>query len=200
MPPLDLGVGGSRIGVVQGRSAAVPGSFGRLEVHLGDIAGGQVEVALRRRDGTDVHSPTPAREGESIDFVYEGEGYRFRVLRLENRHLGEDSAELEFSPSDPPAEDPRALIERLIAEVREADVVFIRNGVEHPPGSAAGHLARKWRGAADLVRTPEDFIRVCGSRSSRSGEPYRVRFADGTLLTSQEWLSSLLAKLRTGGG
>jgi len=195
-PSLDLESGPARLTVVQRHSADVPGSGGRLQIHLGDITRRQVEVTLSRADGGGVLPPTSMRQGETIRFAYERHAYRLRILRLENLLLGDDTAELEFSADDALPADPRAQIERLIAEVRAADVVFIRNGVEHDPSAAADHLERKRRAAGDEVRTPEDFIRVCGSRSSLTGKPYEVRLRDGTVLPSQEWLSSLLEDLR----
>ena len=177
---------------------SVPGSSGRFQVHLGDITGGQVEVTLSRDDGGGVLPPTSVREGDSIRFAYEGHAYRLRMLRLVNLLIGDDYAELGFSADDALPGDPRALIERLLVEVRMADVVFIRNGAEHSSEEAAVHLERKWKAAEDEVRTPEDFIRVCASRSSLSGEPCTVRLRDGTVRTSQAWLSSILDDLRAG--
>jgi hypothetical protein len=58
---------------------------------------------------------------------------------------------------------------------------FIRNGTAHDGKAAADHLKRKLNAAGDRVRTAEDFIRLCASRSSLTGEPYRIRLADGTI-------------------
>ncbi|MBE0557375.1 MAG: DUF5329 family protein, partial [Proteobacteria bacterium] len=46
-------------------------------------------------------------------------------------------------------------------------------------------LRLKYKAAGDRVRTADDFIRLCGSRSSLSGEKYRIRFADGTITESE---------------
>lgn len=196
--PLALEGDAARITVVQRNSAPVPGSSGRLQVHLGDITRGQVEVTLSRVDGGGVLPPTSAREGDSIRFTYEGHPYRLRMIHIANLLVGDDYAELGFSADSAPSDDPRALIERLLIEVRMADVLFIRNGAEHGPEEAAAHLDRKWKDAGDEVRTPEDFIQKCASRSALSGEPYTVRLRDGTVLSSEAWLSSVLEELRAG--
>ena len=56
---------------------------------------------------------------------------------------------------------------------------FIRNGKAYEARRAADHLRFKLKAAGDQVKTAEDFIRLCASRSSLSGEPYRIRFSDG---------------------
>jgi len=196
--PLDFSGGNARVTVLQRQTASVPGSSGRLQVHLADITRGQVEVTLSRADGGGVLPTQSVREGDTVRFVYEGHAYRFRMVRLRNRLIGDDEAELEFSEDATPVEEPRAMIESLLAKVRASDVVFIRNGVEHSPAEAAEHLEGKWRGAGEEVQTPEDFIRVCASHSSWSGQPYTVRLKDGTVLSSEAWLTATLEGLRGG--
>ncbi len=196
--PLDLREGHNRVTVIQRQTASVPGSSGRLQVHLGDITRGQVEVTLSRADGGGVLPTQSVREGDTVRFAYEGHAYRFRMVRLKNRLLGDDEAELEFSEDALSREEARAVIASLLAKVRASDVVFIRNGVEHSPAEAAEHLEGKWRGAGEEVATPEDFIRICASRSSWSGQPYTVRRGDGTVVSSEAWLTATLQSLRGG--
>jgi membrane-bound inhibitor of C-type lysozyme len=56
---------------------------------------------------------------------------------------------------------------------------FIRNGTEYDCKAAADHLRLKLRRAGDRVKTADDFIEDCASRSSVSGAKYRLRFPDG---------------------
>lgn len=56
---------------------------------------------------------------------------------------------------------------------------FIRNGSEHDGNEAADHLRMKLKMAGGRVKTADDFIRLCASKSSMSGKPYLIRFADG---------------------
>jgi hypothetical protein len=91
-------------------------------------------------------------------------------------------------------------IERLIEAVAQLqEAKFVRNGVEHDAAAAANHLRLKWREAGRRVTTAEDFIRFCGSRSSVSGEPYRIRFRDGTVTTSEAFLRDKLKELEARG-
>ena len=72
-------------------------------------------------------------------------------------------------------------IQYLITSVETLEgAKFIRNGGEHDAKAAAAHLRLKLKVAGAKVKTADDFIRICASKSSLSGEPYRIRFSDGT--------------------
>jgi hypothetical protein len=93
-----------------------------------------------------------------------------------------------------PAEAQR--IEHLIRSVeRLANAKFVRNGSEYDAAKAADHLRLKLREAGPRVASAEDFIRLCGSRSSVSGKPYQIVFNDGTRLTSEAFLRARLKEL-----
>jgi hypothetical protein len=90
-------------------------------------------------------------------------------------------------------------IERLIAAVAGLqDAVFLRNGAEHDAAAAAEHLRGKWHWKAGEIATAEDFIRVAGTRSSLSGEVYRIRFADGQVVELAVYLRGELAAIDAG--
>lgn len=90
-----------------------------------------------------------------------------------------------------PAEDAR--IEYLIAVIAALpDAQFIRNGKAYDNKAAVDHLRDKLRLAGGRVRTAEDFIRDCASESSITGTPYEIRFADGRVLLSAEFLQEKL--------
>jgi Family of unknown function (DUF5329) len=87
-------------------------------------------------------------------------------------------------------------IEYLIRSVEQlSNAKFIRNGSVHDAQAAADHLRLKLRQSGGRCNTADDFIRLCGSRSSVSGQPYQIRFADGTLLTSEAFLRAKLKEL-----
>jgi len=86
------------------------------------------------------------------------------------------------------AQDSReaAKIRYLIASVEALEgAKFIRNGREYDARSAANHLRLKLKNAGKRVRTAEDFIKYCGSKSFISGEPYLIRFTDGTTVKTE---------------
>jgi len=87
-------------------------------------------------------------------------------------------------------------IELLLARVETMqDVVFIRNKKEYSSKKAADHLRLKWNQAGRYVKTAEDFIELCGSRSSISGKPYKMRFPDGRIEESAVILKELLKEI-----
>jgi hypothetical protein len=87
-------------------------------------------------------------------------------------------------------------IDYLIATVEKlSGAKFIRNGSAYDAAAAADHLRLKRRNAGSRCKTAEDFIRWCASGSSMSGKPYRIRFADGTEVTSEAFLRARLKEL-----
>ena len=94
------------------------------------------------------------------------------------------------------AEEPEAARIRYLVSAIETlrGATFIRNGSEYDSGAAADHLRLKLRSAGKRVKTAEDFIRLCGTRSSVSGEPYRIRFADGTLVETAAFFREALKR------
>ena len=86
------------------------------------------------------------------------------------------------------AQDSReaAKIQHLIASVETLEgAKFIRNGREYDARPAANHLRLKLKNAGNHVKTAEDFIKYCGSKSSITGEPYLIRFSDGTTVKAE---------------
>lgn len=95
------------------------------------------------------------------------------------------------------AAPPAAEIESLLAYVRALEgATFIRNGAEHSAPEAASHLRMKWEKQRAKVRTAEDFITLCASKSSMSGERYQIRFNDGHLSYADDVLSAELTRRR----
>ena len=91
----------------------------------------------------------------------------------------------------------RARIESLIAAVEKLpDATFVRNGKPYKPATAAKFLRGKWDDRAKEVRSTEDFIVKVGSKSSTTGRPYLVRFADGREITTADFFRGQLAKMR----
>lgn len=114
---------------------------------------------------------------------------------------GSDTTALAAPPAVPPGPRPwREEIDSLLAYVgglRQA--VFIRNESEYNAAQAVAHLRLKWRRQDGRIRSTEDFILQCATRSSFTGSPYRVRFADGTVRPAAEVLREELGRLRRGG-
>jgi hypothetical protein len=89
----------------------------------------------------------------------------------------------------------RDKVEALIAHVEAlTDAVFIRNGEEYPARVAVKFLRGKWRTKAAEITTAEAFIEHVASFSSTTGEPYRIRLADGREFLNREYLFDVLHK------
>ena len=98
-----------------------------------------------------------------------------------------------------PAENAR--IEYLLAAVASVqDAQFIRNGTSYDSAAAVEHLRLKLQAAGSRIKTAEDFIRYCASASSVSGKPYEIRFSDGRVVRSADFLEEKLRDLDKQNG
>ena len=87
-------------------------------------------------------------------------------------------------------------IDALIGAVEKLkDAKFVRNGKEYDGKAAADHMRRKRKSAGDKVKTAREFIDRLASKSSASGEPYKIKFKDGKEVTSAEFLTKELDAL-----
>lgn len=90
-----------------------------------------------------------------------------------------------------------ARIQCLIKSVEGLQgVKFVRNGREYGAAEAAGHLRLKLNKAGPRVRTADDFITLCGSKSYLSGEPYLMRFTDGTAISAESFFRRRLKECK----
>lgn len=87
-------------------------------------------------------------------------------------------------------------IERLIRFVEsQKDMKFIRNGSEYTCAEAAKFLRGKLESMGGDVSTAREFIERIASKSSMSGEPYRVKLADGKMMLAAQFLSEELKRI-----
>lgn len=87
-------------------------------------------------------------------------------------------------------------VDYLIAAVEKSDLKFLRNGDEHAPKAAAEHMRKKFNHFKKDIKTPEDFIAKCASKSELSGKPYMVKKPDGTTEKCEDWLRAKLEEHR----
>ena len=84
-------------------------------------------------------------------------------------------------------------IEFLISSVENLKgAKFIRNGTEHDGKEAAEHLRMKLQNDVGQVKTADDFIRLCASKSFISGKPYLIRYSDGKTIKSEKYFREKL--------
>jgi hypothetical protein len=95
----------------------------------------------------------------------------------------------------PPAE--RILVDRLIEAVgQRSDATFIRNGSDYTAEDAATFLRKKLESQGDGLKSAEEFIDRIASKSSMSGESYRVKLSDGREMSSAQFLRAELQRLK----
>ena len=95
----------------------------------------------------------------------------------------------------PPAE--HQLIVSLIQRVESLDaMVFTRNGSPHTAAEAGKHMRSKYEHFENEIRTADDFIARCASRSEMTGKPYLVRIGDGPAEEASTFLARELRQLR----
>jgi Family of unknown function (DUF5329) len=204
--------------VKQRSNTTVSGS--RLRLTVDDITRGQVMVSLADTDGVAVLATTSIRESKSATFTLDGDEYQITLRELDNELVGDDFATFVISraastaaagsapasstssAADTPTENEirskEALSEHekieqlLVAIENDEGVTFIRNDAEYSPAEAAEHLRTKWAAAGAQIKTAEQFILELASKSSLTGEPYRVRRTDGTIVQASEYLREKL--------
>jgi hypothetical protein len=89
-------------------------------------------------------------------------------------------------------------IDYLISAIEAlSDAKFVRNDTEYDAKTAADHLRRKLKYAGSRVKSADDFIRYCATKSSMSGKPYEIRFSDGRVESSEAFLRQRLTEFST---
>ncbi len=95
-----------------------------------------------------------------------------------------------------PDDMEQARIERLLRYVEALKrASFVRNGKTYSCREAALFLRAKYAKMGEHVTTAAQFIEQIASRSSTTGEPYQVRFADGRSVAAAKALREELARM-----
>ena len=99
-----------------------------------------------------------------------------------------------------PSEYLESTIQFLLKHVTDSGLIFIRNSDRHTAANAAEHMNSKYEYFRGKIKTPEDFIQRCASKSLMSGKPYRVMLENGEEVRTDEWLLRALASYRRSAG
>lgn len=126
---------------------------------------------------------TPEADDAGARSAVAPEPARQKSMGRQDRNEAVGALEAQSPAADVSVQVPAAAqeIERLLTRLesmRGAAVAI--SGRDYTPAQAAVYLRVQWREAADRVRTVEDFLEVCASRSPATGEPYLLRNFDGT--------------------
>lgn len=184
-----------KVNVKQRTTTTVAGSGGRLLLTIDDITGGQVMVSLANSEGDVVLASRSLEPRQTVDFKFHGFDYTLVLSQLDTTLVGDDRATFEILPHTHSGLTEEDRIKRLILAVKNEGAVFIRNGSEHSAAEAADHLESKWNSARDEIETAEEFIEQIGSKSSTSGDPYRIKYADGKVVDAGDFLRQKLNEI-----
>jgi hypothetical protein len=103
--------------------------------------------------------------------------------------------------ADPLSTAARGEIEALLSRLAASGCQFQRNGTWYTAAEAQAHLQRKLDYLADrgAVATAEQFIERAATKSSMSGQAYRVKCGPQPAVPSSRWLYPELQALRDAG-
>jgi hypothetical protein len=95
--------------------------------------------------------------------------------------------------------DTTAEIDHLLGFIASSPCRFVRNGEEYDAADARAHIARKYNYAKRWIQTAEQFIEYTATKSSTTGQAYRV-ICPGGEEPSADWLTRELVRFRAGSG
>lgn len=98
--------------------------------------------------------------------------------------------------ADVPAEQVEE-INHLLDFIRNSDCIMERNGSRHSTIDAIEHILKKYDYYRDEINNTEDFIRLAATKSTISGEYYKVNCQDEKSFRTQDWLMSELKRYRS---
>lgn len=199
-PPRDSGSSPSGIEgipltlrVAQRSTNAIPGTRESLFLTIDDITRNQVMMTLVRGDKSPLLGPLSLSPRAKTEFTFDDRTYVLELIELENALIGRDFAV--FTISDR-AVSESARIDALLEHVASlTDVRFVRSGKEYDCEEAVDHLRRKLAAAGDSNLTAEEFIDRIASRSSLTGDEYRIRLPDGTMLPAADYFHRELKRI-----
>lgn len=171
--------------VYQRSTREIPGSGGKLHLHLGDITARHVLVSVSGSDGESVVDMQATRQGQAVPLVLEEARYVLVLEKLVNLLAGRDYAVFRVMPA---ATWEREKIDRLLDAIESADVAFIREGVEVKGAVFAEWLRLKLEHARPSVTSFDDFIERIARRSSTTGNPYHAKLGNGDIVDIATWL------------
>ncbi len=97
-----------------------------------------------------------------------------------------------------PAVGTQIEVSFLLGYIEGSRCEFFRNGTWHNAQAAQAHIRDKYKGLVvrGQIESAEHFIERAASKSSFSGDAYRVRCDGQAPLNTEKWLLDELARLR----
>ncbi len=171
--------------VRQRSSLWLPPSHEYLLLSIGDVSGGAVRVDLRGADGKAFVQHLTMRQGETATFSLKDMSYTLVLRKLRNVLVGTDSAVFDIWRGKD-GDGPR--IDALLQTLGKSNVVFLRGELEHSGPEAEAHLRSKLDQVTEETISWKQFVETIATKSTTTGEPYRVRSPDGIVMTAEAWI------------
>jgi hypothetical protein len=92
--------------------------------------------------------------------------------------------------------DTDKAVQHLMNYVSGSGLTFIRNSSSYTSTEAAEHMNKKYQHFKTDIKTAEDFITLCATKSILSGKPYLLIDKEGHEVRTSEWLKTELATYR----
>ncbi len=178
--------------LAQRTSRKLPGEDGFVNLHIGDITMDQVLTTVYGPNGEVVVDTAPLRQGDAVRLSLARGQYALRLDELVNLPAGEDYAV--FSLMQRSAWEATR-IDSLLDAIAASEATFLRNDEELTGSEFATHLRRKHQHFGSRDDSAERFIRQTATSSSSTGQPYRLRLPDGTVVEVAAWLREQDANL-----
>jgi hypothetical protein len=85
----------------------------------------------------------------------------------------------------------------LVGSMREEK--FLRNGREYDTAKAVKLIKYKYNKEKLSLKNATEFIEKCAAKSGTTGIPYQIKFQDGQVRNSEEFLKEKLAEIERNG-
>ena len=93
-------------------------------------------------------------------------------------------------------EELPAEIDHLIGYIKNSNCSFIRNGKAHTPDEAIEHILKKYDHFKAKIKTTEEFIEFCATKSILSSQLYKIGCPDQEWVESKQWFLEELKRFR----
>jgi len=91
-----------------------------------------------------------------------------------------------------------AEIKIIMDHVKKSSFIFIRNGKEHSAEDAYKHMMKKYKYFKDKINSAETFIELTLTKSTMTGEKYKIKLSESKILLSQNYFLEKLKLFRAG--
>ena len=91
-----------------------------------------------------------------------------------------------------------AEIKFIMDHVKNSSFIFIRNGKEDSAKDAYKHMMKKYNYFKDKINNAETFIELTLTKSTMTGEKYKVKLSRSKILLSQNYFLEKLKLFRAG--